>query len=130
MAYGTPAGEPSANRAPACPGAIRSAVELTGDDRTLDLGAALVDARRPDLPGEGPLLLRQREGGHRARLVAGAAVAGSLGRQRACAVRGAPAWIGSSRGRGPSVRPPCGRRRPAANGSGQRAPGDRESTRL
>ena len=48
---------------------------------------------------------------------------GRRGRHRACAVPGTPARISSSRGRGPSVRPPCGLRLPAANGIGQVAPG-------
>ena len=110
----------------------------------------LLGSHRPDLAGEGPLLLGQRERGHRAgpavvavsavraapavaavsAVVAVSAVAAfsavtaaAAGRQRACAVPGVPARISSSRGLGPSVRPPWGRRRPAANGSGQTAPG-------
>jgi hypothetical protein len=47
------------------------------------------------------------------------------GRHRACRVPGAPRRTSSSRGRGPSVRPVCGRLLPAANGSGHCVPGPR-----
>ena len=54
--------------------------------------------------------------------VGGSASAAPRGRHRVCRVP-PPVRISSRRGRGPSVRPSCGRRLPARNGAGQAAPG-------